>query len=157
MTSAVGFFNELAQTSNTRQLPDKGRVAIRVTLILVNVAALVLVIIGFEANTDLLVMVAENPQSNVHFNVLVQAGYVIYLCLTVVLLGMVATHWVCTGHAHTSSCSILFALTFMLVRSAYYVYLAFSDHPYNGTLAEKVVLQYLMEVLAVVAFSFVGM
>lgn len=138
-------------------MPEKVRIIIRVSLMLANIAALVMAIIGYETNMDMLVNAVNHPNREIRFNSLVQAAYALYVAITAFLLLAVFFYVIILKHVNLTFATLLFALAFMIVRSSYYLYLAFSDNPYNTTLAERIVLQYLMEMLTVLSFSLVGL
>ena len=67
-------------------MPEKVRIIIRVSLMLANIAALVMAIIGYETNMDMLVNAVNHPNREIRFNSLVQAAYALYVAITAFLL-----------------------------------------------------------------------
>jgi hypothetical protein len=125
---------------------------------IVSIVGLVLVITGYTNASGLFPTSTTPADPNAKLNTEVKAGDVIFCALTIILLLLVLSK---IGNAADNRSKqiyqfILLALPFMGCRAAYVTYKAFSDHPLNVVLWEKIVFDYVPEVIVVVVYFTMG-
>lgn len=126
---------------------------VEILLQLVNIAAIALLCNGYSNSN-----VAQGAgASGANISVLVKVGDVLLLAVTVAIAALIAVQL----RSHTSTARrtftfVLAALPFMTVRAAYVVYQAFTGHIYADHLGAKIVLQFIMELVAALIFCALG-
>lgn len=118
---------------------------------LANIAALILLIVGYNGSMNAIVQGTK-------LSGLVAAGNAIYLVLTFVLaiLALVTLFKVTILYHRHLILTVVLASPFMFVRSAYIFYVTTGNTLRYGSLAERIVLQYVMEVIFFCIFSIAG-
>lgn len=137
---------------------EKGKQRAPKLLNIANVVALILLIIGYNESTGAFPGVDGNNSSGQNLNGLVKVGDAIYVVLTPIMflfaaLSLARAHY---PEQRLIFRTIMFALVFMAVRAGYVAYLVFTNRVFTAPLVPKLILQYVMEVCAVVIYGILG-
>lgn len=145
-------------TAYDKQPEERRRALPEILLQLANIAAIVLLINGYlYSNVQWSQPSPQNGQQSL--SSLIVAGDIIYLVLTIAI-AILTTVLVIRARGCASTriiCYVILAsLPFLIIRAAYVTYLAATNHAFYDNLAAKIILQYIMEVLAVCILSALG-
>lgn len=116
-----------------------------------NIVALILLIVGYNGSMDAIVQGTK-------MSVLVATGNAIYLVLTfiVAILSLVTLFKVSILYHRRLLLTVVLASPFMFVRCAYILYVTTGNTLRYGSISERIVLQYVMEVISFCIFSIAG-
>lgn len=125
---------------------------------LVTLAALILIITGYENSDDVF---NANTAATSELDIKAKIGDCIYVGVTVIILLLCLLH-LCTkgarrGEARIIIGFILLAIPFMLCRCVYSTIKAFRHNPIQVTLWVKIVFDYVPEVIVVLIFFVMGL
>lgn len=139
---------------------------------IINLVATILLIVGMNNSQNVFAtasLPADSPQrAHAQLNTMAQVGYVLYLVATVLFILLIAAHHLRKhyGSHHKSDESHLAAkyvmaflsaaLVPILIRVAYSTDRVFAPNYLNYNVYERMVLQYIMEVLAVLIMLALG-
>lgn len=138
----------------------------------INLVATILLIVGMNDSSEVFAAGAlprDSPaRAHAQVDSLAQVGYVLYLVVTVLFILLIAAHHFRanygshhqTSESHTAAkwtlAFVSAAQIPMLIRVAYSTSLVFSASYLNYNIYERLVLQYIMEVIAVVILLALG-
>ena len=134
------------------------RTRIERILNLVNIVALVLLIVGFNESMGS-ISTSSGALNMQDLNVMVKVGNILYLALTVLLVVIAFVHIrrINTLRQKVLLYTMISALPFMVVRCVYTVYVTFQGNPRHGSLAARIVCQYVMEVIVLIVLGVSGL
>lgn len=134
------------------------RTRIERILNVVNIVALVLLIVGFNESMGS-ISTSSGALNMQDLNVMVKVGNILYLALTVLLAAIAFMHIprVSTSRQKLLLYTMISALPFMVVRCVYTVYVTFQGNPRHGSLAARIVCQYVMEVIVLIVLGVSGL
>lgn len=129
-------------------------------LYLVNLAALVLLILGYTDSDDVFAGLLSGNTTTGTLDAKAKIGDIIFLALTAAIAALVSFRLAREAHQNLEQRLILKfilgALPFMAVRAAYVLYQSFTTDPFRRNLAVKTVLQYVMEVVVNIIYCIMG-
>ncbi|PWN89055.1 hypothetical protein FA10DRAFT_302437 [Acaromyces ingoldii] len=138
----------------------------------INLVATILLIVGMNDSSEVFAAGAlpRNSPARAHAQVdsLAQIGYILYLVVTILFILLIASHHIRanygahhqTSESHTAAkwtlAFVSVAQIPMLIRVAYSTSLVYSASYLNYNIYERLVLQYIMEVIAVLILLALG-
>lgn len=157
-TGGIGSLLGMLRGGNNRSFSDSPReVALPQIMHLVNTLALILLIVGYIKSDDIF---SISNSANAKIDTIARLGDILFLIITAILAALTIKILKSPLQAHNETrkmlITIIIALPFMLLRSAFVTYQAFIVDPFQQHLVLRAVLQYTPEAIIIIIYTIMG-